>query len=277
MAENNPGDILTCDWNPFVGCERFSPGCAHCWFLDGIYPWQQRLGNIPAGQRADAPYFVERRMAAEALAGKNGIVGVCQHGDLFWDAVSDAQIHAVLDIVDTVAPDKIAQRQRAGRPAPKYLLWTKRVARMRRIMLERYDNQAFAHRVPAWYGLGASVENQTWVDRRLADLLAIEGFRIAVLEPILGPVDLSAFIDRLDWVVVGSETGDGCRRANADWFRRIRDVTKAAGKPLFIKQLGASHRLPERELDGRTWDEFPPGFVKRVKGVKAARQGRARV
>ena len=92
MAQKNPGDILTCDWNPFVGCERLSAGCARCWFLDGIYPWQQRLGNIPADQAPDDPLFFSKRWTKEALAAKNGIVGVCQHGDLFWDRITDEQI-----------------------------------------------------------------------------------------------------------------------------------------------------------------------------------------
>ena len=90
MAQNNPGDILTCDWNPFVGCERYSPGCAHCWFLEGIYPWQQRLGSIPHGQRPEDPFSYDQWMTSEALAGKNGIIGICQHGDLLWKKVSDA-------------------------------------------------------------------------------------------------------------------------------------------------------------------------------------------
>jgi len=268
MAENNPGDILTCDWNPFVGCERTSPGCARCWFLDGIYPWQQRLGNIPAGQRPDQPFFVEKRMSANALRQKNGIVGVCQHGDLFWERVTDAQVNAVLDVIDEVAPTKIAQRIAAGRPAPKYLLWTKRVARMRRIMEARYRNDEGSHTVPDWYGLGASIESRRFADQRLPDLLAINGLRIVVLEPILGPVDLSDYIANVDWIVVGSETGEGCRRADENWFRQLRDVTTAAAKPFFIKQLGASHTSPQRELDGRTWDEFPPGYTKVVTGVR---------
>lgn len=262
MAKNNPGDVLTCDWNPFVGCERLSAGCARCWLLDGIYPWQQRLGNIPAGQAPGTPLFFPTRWTNKALAAKNGIVGVCQHGDLFWDAITDAQIHKTLDIVDAVAPQKIAQRRRAGRSSPKYLLWTKRVERMSAIMIERYHHARFEHRVPAWYGLGASLENQRLTDQRLPALLQVNGFRIAILEPILGPVDLAAYVDRLDWVIVGSETGDGARPADPDWFRDLRDVTTAAGKPFFIKQLGTSHRNPERTLDGRTWDEFPTGYVK---------------
>lgn len=270
MAEKNPGDILTCDWNPFVGCERYSAGCARCWFLDGIYPWQQRLGNIPAAQAPDVPLFVEKRMSASALASKNGIVGVCQHGDLFWDKITDEQVNKVLDIIDAVAPNKIEQRKKSRRPAPKYMLWTKRVERMREIMTSRYRKEDGTHNVPDWYGLGASLENQRLIDERLPDLLAINGFRVAVLEPILGPVDLAPYIDQLDWVIVGSETGPRCRIADPDWFRALSDVATAAGKPFFIKQLGTDHKKPKRELDGRTWDEFPDGFVKVVTGVRTA-------
>jgi protein gp37 len=271
MAESSPGDVLTGDWNPFVGCVRYSPGCARCWFLDGIYPWQQRLKNIPADQAPDDPLFFPKRWTEQALAAKNGIVGVCQHGDLFWDRITDEQIHKTLDIVDAVAPKKIARRRRAGLPAPKYVLWTKRVERMCQLMIERYHKARFGNRVPDWYGLGASLENQKLVDRRLPALLRVNGFRIAILEPILGPVDLSAYIGGLDWVIVGSETGGGAWPADPDWFRHLRDVTKAAGKPFFVKQLGTSHKAPERELDGRTWDEFPAGYVKQVKNVTTVR------
>jgi len=48
MAKKNPGDILTSDWNPVVGCQRYSAGCRDCWWLDGIMPWQKRLKNLPA-------------------------------------------------------------------------------------------------------------------------------------------------------------------------------------------------------------------------------------
>jgi protein gp37 len=44
-------------------------------------------------------------------------------------------------------------------------------------------------------------------------------------------------------------------------------VTKAAGKPFFFKQLGTSDKNQERRLDGRTWDEFPVGYVKKIKVV----------
>jgi protein gp37 len=43
-----------------------------------------------------------------------------------------------------------------------------------------------------------------------------------------------------------------------DWVRLLRDQCKAAGVAFFFKQWGG--RTPKaggRELDGRTWDEWP--------------------
>jgi protein gp37 len=83
-----------------------------------------------------------------------------------------------------------------------------------------------------------------------------------VAEPLLGPIDIRPYIDLVDWVIVGSETGPGARPLALDWVRDIRDVAKAHEKPFFIKQLGSSHKNQVRTLDGRTWDQFPPGWVK---------------
>ena len=125
MAKKNPGDILTCDWNPVVGCSKFSPGCRHCWWLDGILPWQQGLGNLPKELRPNQALVIDKRMTVESLKPKNGIVGVIQHGDLFWDEIKDSVISQVLDIVDEVAKLKAKRGN-----ATKYILWSKRAKRM---------------------------------------------------------------------------------------------------------------------------------------------------
>ncbi len=61
MAENNPCDILTSDWNPIIGCQRYSPGCKSCWWFDGIMPWQQRLGNLPKDLQENEALVMEKR------------------------------------------------------------------------------------------------------------------------------------------------------------------------------------------------------------------------
>lgn len=88
----------------------------------------------------------------------------------------------------------------------------------------------------------------------------------------------------IDWVVVGGESGRGARPMHPGWARSIRDQCVAAGVPFLFKQWGewappwttkilsqpAIHRFDDgtfvvragkgragRELDGRTWDEYP--------------------
>jgi protein gp37 len=76
----------------------------------------------------------------------------------------------------------------------------------------------------------------------------------------------------IDWVVVGGESGHGARPMHPDWARGIRDACAAASVPFFFKQWGEwlTVRTPSgehrervgkkragRELDGRTWDEYP--------------------
>lgn len=249
MARKNPGDILTCDWNPIIGCERFSAGCRSCWYLDGIFPWQQRLGNIPPAVRSEDSHVFPTRLTEESLFPKNGIVGVVQHGDLFRDRVPDQTIEQVLATIKAVAARK--------RRTPTYILWTKRAKRMVDILERLYPAG-----MPPYLAAAISVEDQACADERLPEFARIKGTRIIVLEPLLGPVDLSPYLP-VDWLVVGSETGKDARPLNLEWVRLLRDqALVASGIPLFVKQLGMSHKEPQRELDGRTWDQFPEGFTK---------------
>lgn len=250
MAKNNQGDILTCDWNPVIGCERYSAACKKCWYLDGIFPWQQRLGNIPESVKPNQAWVFSKRMQSDYLKTKNGIVGVCQHGDLFWDGISEETINQVLSIIEQTAEMK--------KKTPMYLLWTKRAERMSAVLGRRYPRG-----LPRYLACAVSIEDQSAADKRLPYLASIEGIRIAVCEPLLAPVSLGRVISRIDWVIVGSETGgEDARPIDLDWVRDLKEETKDAKKPFFVKQLGMRHDEDNRSLDGRLWNEFPSGFVK---------------
>lgn len=262
MAKNNPGDILTGDWNPVVGCSRYSPGCRDCWWLDGIMPWQKRLRNLPATMKDNQSVVLDQRFDPKKLSPKKGIVGVVQHGDLFWDKIPDEVIDRVLDLVDQVAAKRIRKNERlvaAGKPADmtKYVLWTKRAERMAKYMKRRYPKG-----VPDYIACGVSIEDQKLANKRLPHLLKVKGHRFVMIEPMLGPVDLTGF-EEVSWIVCGSETGSGTPRPmDPDWARAVRDFAVRNRIPFFVKQLGTSHKKPDRILDGRTWDQFPPGFIK---------------
>lgn len=112
------------------------------------------------------------------------------------------------------------------------------------------------------------------------------------LSSAAGRADVDGTSPRINWVIVGGESGPGARPMDPEWARSIRDQCVGAGVPFFFKQcgewmdLGGLHRFPEsrgpgfgefdhkpfdiptqtirlgkkaagRLLDGRTWDEVP--------------------
>ena len=57
-------------------------------------------------------------------------------------------------------------------------------------------------------------------------------------EPLLGAIDLDPWIARLDWTIVGGESGTGARACNVDWIRYLVGQCRNAGVAAFVKQLG---------------------------------------
>ena len=144
----------------------------------------------------------------------------------------------------------------------------------------------------AW--LGVSVENQQWADIRIPALLDTPAaVRFLSCEPLLAPVDLDHTAGkvsywltgrpdwrpdgvqrggvltetievgpRIDWVIAGGESGTDHRPLDLDWVRSIRDACARSNTAFLFKQVGG--RTPKsggRELDGRTWDEYPTGVA----------------
>jgi len=134
--------------------------------------------------------------------------------------------------------------------------------------------------------LGVSAEDQKRADERIPDLLATPAaVRFVSAEPLLGPIDFTTIDDgfrdgtrltfnaltgwahdgeqpitgifghpdpKLDWVIVGGESGPGARPMHPDWARSIRDQCAAAGTSFFFKQWGewaAVSQMSEEQID----------------------------
>ena len=106
--------------------------------------------------------------------------------------------------------------------------------------------------------LGVSVEERNYGIPRIEHLRrGIAGVRFLSIEPLLadvGELDLHG----IDWVIVGGESGPSARPMDPAWVRSVRDQCVEPRVAFFFKQWGGvvKHRTG-RELDGRTWDEFP--------------------
>src|SRR5579885_2928969 len=155
--------------------------------------------------------------------------------------------------------------------------------------------------------LGVSVEDQKAADERIPLLLQTPAaVRFISAEPLLGPIDLTKiyepepdmlygvrwwrtclergdiwqcddegfiassdgpFRDRIDWVIVGGESGPGARSCNLSWLKSIVDDCAAAKVPCFVKQLGAHpvqtpskliHPIIDfQDRKGGDWSEWP--------------------
>lgn len=120
--------------------------------------------------------------------------------------------------------------------------WAKALRKFTAMPVSGHESRALPN---VW--LLVSAENQATLDERVPHLLACPAVvRGISAEPLLGPLDLSAYWDRLDWVIIGGESGPGARPFELAWARGIRDqrqqhaVAFGGGHTtLFLKQLGA--------------------------------------
>jgi protein gp37 len=174
------------------------------------------------------------------------------HGDTFHENVPDAWI------------DQIMARA-ALCPQHVFQVLTKRAGRQRDYMADPATPRRIMDAVQEWGGTsdkdarrrfkacealrdwplanvwnGVSVEDQANA-RRLAALRDTPT-RVPWVsaEPLLGPLDLTPWLDFLRWVVVGGESDKGprARPMHPDWPRQLRDDCFAADVPFHFKQHG---------------------------------------
>lgn len=267
-------------WNPVVGCDRISPGCAHC-YAKTLH--DRRHAAHVAGKRVPPQYAepFERvqlmwdRLIEPITWQRPRLIFVNSVSDLFHEDVPDDMLDWVFAVM-------------ALAPQHRFQVLTKRPARMREYLCDqrtyarvlnvadRYLRQGRrAHRLlqigisrpPAhnvW--LGVSVENQRWADERIPLLLQTPAaVRFLSCEPLLGPLLIAEYLGAprrrtIDWVIAGGESGRDCRPCSTDWLRMLRDQTVSAEVPFFLKQLGGHPNKrggDEAVLDGVHWQQMP--------------------
>jgi protein gp37 len=110
--------------------------------------------------------------------------------------------------------------------------------------------------------LGVTAENQEMADRRIPLLLDNwMGTTWVSVEPMLEEIDLGPWLQarprRLDWVVVGGESGPNRRPFDVAWAETIYTLCQASGVPFFGKQ--GSGLLPGTPLliGGKVAHQWP--------------------
>jgi protein gp37 len=234
MGSSSSIEWTEATWNPVTGCNKISPGCKFC-YADRLAKRLQKMGNPKYVNGFDLT-IQESALTLPLSWKRPQTIFVNSMSDLFHEDIDEVYIRRVFDVM-----------RRAH--WHRFQVLTKRSERLAE-MSPRID-------WPANVWMGVSVERQDYAFR--IDHLRATGARIRFLslEPLIGPLpdlDLSS----IDWVIVGGESGPGCRPIVEDWVIDIRDQCANGGVPFFFKQWGGTNkRKSGRVLQGRTWDEMP--------------------
>lgn len=239
MSANSKIEWTDATWNPVRGCTKISPGCAHCY----AETFAERFRGVKGHP---FEFGFDLRLVPEKLGdpirwSTPRKIFVNSMSDLFHPGVPDAYIENVCRIM-------LAANWHT------YQILTKRAERMSALLRTKLKKAAGASHI--WWGV--SVENKVHGLPRI-DLLRKANPMVAFLsiEPLLE--DLGMFsLSGIHWVIVGGESGYGARPLRADWVRSIRTQCRAQKVPFFFKQWGGIRKSRNgRELDGRTYDEYP--------------------
>jgi protein gp37 len=234
MADKTGIEWTEATWNPVTGCDKVSPGCAHCYAEAFAERWRGVPGH-PYEQGFDLRIWPQR--LGQPLKWKRPrMIFVNSMSDLFHERIPDGFIGEVF-----------AAMEEADRHT--FQILTKRPERL----LELADALPWPSNV--W--IGVSIENRRFVER--ADLLreVPAAIRFISAEPLLGPLEGLDLSD-IHWLIAGGESGTRARAVKPDWIRELRDRCEEEDVAFFFKQWGG--RTPKaggRELDGRHHDAMP--------------------
>ncbi len=274
--------IEWCDFtvNFWEGCQKVGPGCDHCYAeaRDQRFTGRQHWGP-------HAP----RRKVKSGVSKLLGIQGKAQafraeHGH--WPRVFCSSLSDVFDN----AVDKSWQIEAFATihacSDTRVILLTKRVGNVFQMIPPSWASRELGG-WPKHVGLMITVVNQEEADRDIPKLLDLKA-RMGIpwvglsMEPLLGLVDLRLRDDgvplnrwglplgpcgyycseehghvdhrtRLDWIIVGGESGHHARPMHPDWARSLRDQCSAAGVPFLFKQWGEWVTSLDRDRDDPDW------------------------
>lgn len=248
-------------WNPVRGCDIYSPECINCYAMrqahrhsreDGAYAKltvRTRAGPVWVGRVEEVP----AQLGAPLQWKRGSRVFVNSMSDLFYGDEADRR-RAVARRVEfrPVSVDFITAcfEIMAACPQHEFQILTKRVGRMREVLLEAM------HRPPlpnVLIGCSVGTRDASVARQRHMREISEAGWRTWVsYEPAIERVDWSGW-EFIRWLVAGAESGYGKREPLIEWFEGARAWCAAHRIPFFMKQLVSSGRRG-RKLE---FEHFP--------------------
>ena len=204
-------------WNPWHGCHKISPGCLNCY----VYRRDESIGKDASIVKKTGDFDLPLKRDRQGRWKLNeSPVYTCMTSDFF------------LNEADPWRQDCWDMIRRRG--DLDFVIITKRIHR-------------FMDCVPPDWGDGwpnvtiiCTCENQERTDYRMPIFLSLPIRHKAVIhEPMLGPINIEPYLDGIESVTCGGESGDNARPCRYEWILATREQCVRHGVPFHFKQTGA--------------------------------------
>lgn len=257
-------------WNPYLWrCNKVSDGCKNCY----MFAQAERYGQVPVLLKDQPmPTRWPKALAELKKFPSGAVVFVNSMSDTFHPNASQKDIHRVFNTA-------------LVRPDVTFLVLTKRPERA------YYMRHQLVWPKNLWMGVSIESNEYLWRADYLLELPAAGHFVSA--EPLLtelsglksflktGMCKSSQFLPRytygdrftsgtiqivaapvyrqrrIEWIIVGGESGKDRRAFQTSWARELRDLCIEHDVAFMYKQGSAFKSGQNRLLDGKTWDGVP--------------------
>ena len=221
-------------WNPTTGCSKISSGCKNC--------YAERLA---------------KRLKSMCIEKYSNGFNLKTHPEVLnepysWKNPRSVFVNSMSDLFHEDMPLDFIKRvfkSMNENPIHTFQILTKRAD----ILLEYSKYLEWSKNI--W--IGVTVENQENISR--IDFLREVNANVKFIsfEPLLGEIN-NLNLDRIDWVIVGGESGPRARPMLENWVVKIKEQCKSQNSHFFFKQWGGTNKKKNgRLLEGKTWNEMP--------------------
>lgn len=221
-------------WDPWRGCHRCSEGCKYCYIHKGDLNRNVDTDSIVRTDKFYAP--VDKNRSGEYKMKSGQTVFLCFSSDFLIEEADGWRSECWQMIKE--------------RSDLRFLFLTKRIERFASVIPDDwndgYDNVT----------VGCSVENQSAADRRLSVFRELPiKHKDIICQPLIEKIDISAYLDDVESVIVGGESDKNARPLDFAWVLDIREQCIARNVHFEFRQCGThfikdgkEYTLPVREL-----------------------------